>query len=198
MAFNFRQVLDPTGMTGGSGSAAEASLEASKTQAKYQREALQYLIETDALPREIREGALTHLQSLYGGGPEGSAVQQQMIDQARQSPLYGAMMGGLEQGEEAIMRRQTATGGLRSGDTQAALGKFATNLQNQALVQSYNQQLQGLQGLANQPSIAPAIAQTTAGIGQTLAMGQVGAAQAQQQGMGMGMQTGLGIASLFI
>ena len=142
------------------------------------------------------------------GGPFG---QQDLIQQARTSPLYGAMMGGREAGEEAIMRRAGATGGLRSGNVQEAMYDYNTQLQNQALLQSYNQQLQGLQGLAGLPSYAPQIASGMAGVGQTLgqgvsgagqtiAQGQVAAGQAQQQGLqgissiigaGMGQIAGL-------
>ena len=113
--------------------------------------------------------------------------------------------------EEAIMRHASATGGLRSGNVQEAMYDYNTQLQNQALLQSYNQQLQGLQGLAGLPSYAPQIASGMAGVGQTLgqgvsgagqtiAQGQVAAGQAQQQGLqgissiigaGMGQIAGL-------
>lgn len=120
--------------------------------------------------------------------------QQDLIQQAMTSPLYGAMMGGREAGEEAIMRQAAATGGLRSGNVQEAMYDYNTRLQNQALLQSYNEQLQGLRGLAGLPSYAPQIASGMAGIGQTLgagisgagetrALGQVAAGQAQQQGL---------------
>jgi hypothetical protein len=134
------------------------------------------------------------------GSPFG---QQDLIQQARTSPLYGAMMGGREAGEEAIMRRAGATGGLRSGNVQEAMYDYNTQLQNQALLQSYNQQLQGLQGLAGLPSYAPQIrtlGQGVSGAGQTIAQGQVAAGQAQQQGLqgissiigaGMGQIAGL-------
>jgi hypothetical protein len=74
------------------------------------------------------------------------------------------------------------TGGFRSGNVQGNLYDYNTQLQNQALLQSYNEQLQGLTGLAGLPSNANAIASMTAGIGQTLGQGQTAAGQAYGQG----------------
>jgi hypothetical protein len=126
--------------------------------------------------------------------------QQDLIQQARTSPLYGAMMGGREAGEEAIMRRAGATGGLRSGNVQEAMYDYNTQLQNQALLQSYNQQLQGLQGLAGLPSYAPQIASGMAGVGQTLGAGITGAGTSRAQGQvasGQAWQQGLqGISNI--
>jgi hypothetical protein len=162
--------------------AARASRDAAETQAGYQREALEYLKEREAIPQQFREGALTQLGGLYGlEGGEGN--QQELIDRAMESPLYGAILGNLEQGEEAILRNASATGGLRSGNTSYALADYETRLRNQALLESYNQQLSGLTGLANLPSNANQIAAQTAGIGQTLGAGQVAAGQARQQGI---------------
>jgi len=51
------------------------------------------------------------------------------------------------------------------------------------LLESYNQQLGGIQGLAGLQSAAPQIAQQYGQIGETNAMGQIAAAQAKQQGI---------------
>jgi hypothetical protein len=113
-----------------------------------------YLRQAEQLPRGFREDALRRQAGLYGlEGGVGS--QQALIDQARQSPLYGSIMGNWEnsrrEGEEAIMRNAAMTGGLRSGNIQDALYRYNLEGQNQAqnlaLLQSYNQQLMGLQGL---------------------------------------------------
>lgn len=184
-------------MRGGSAAkkAGEASITASETQADYQREALEYLKETEALPQEFREGALKMLAGAYGlEGGEGS--QQQLIDQARASPLYEAITGGRQAGEEAILRNQAMTGGLRSGGTQEALYDYNTQLENTALLEAYNQQMQGLGGLAQLPSLAPQIARGTSDIGQTLAMGQIGAAQSQAQGSQAGFGNLMGLGNL--
>jgi hypothetical protein len=127
--------------------------------------------------------------------------QQQLIQQAMESPLYGAMMGGRKAGEETIGRHASMTGGLRSGNVQGAMYDYDTQLQNQALLQSYNQQLQGLQGLAGLPSYAPQIASGMAGVGQTLGQGISGAGQTIAQGQvasGQAWQQGLqGVSDIF-
>lgn len=172
--------------------AAQSIREASEIEAGYKREALDYLKAREEIPQQFREGSLSRLGGLYGlEGGVGS--QQQLIDQAMASPLYGAIMGGQEAGEEAILGSAAATGGLRSGDVQSALYDYNTQLQNQALLESYNQQLQGLQGLAGLPSGASEIAGLTSGIGQTLGGGISGSGMATSQGQiaaAQAMQTG--------
>jgi len=160
--------------------AASASESASRTQAAAEREALAYLKEREALPRQFSEAALKDLGGLYDM-PGGTGDQQELIDKAIQSPLYQSIMGGQEAGEDAILRSASATGGLRSGNVQENLYDYNVQLQNKALLESYNQQLQGLTGLAGLPSNANQIAQQTSAIGQTLGQGQVAAGQAMQQ-----------------
>lgn len=188
---------------GGGSDAADSAEYAAEIQAEYQKEALDYLKEREELPQQYREQALGELAAVSGLEGDGQA-QAAMIERAKASPLYRAIMGGQEAGEEAILRNAGATGMLRSGNVQDALAKNATELENQALLTAYNQQLQGIQGLAGLPSLAPQIAQVTTGIGQTLAQGQIAGAQieqqAQQNQMGnlMGMaQLGLGAAAAF-
>jgi hypothetical protein len=175
--------------------AAGASERAAGTAASFQREALDYLKEREALPREVSEAALTGLAGVYGL-PGGEGDQQALIDRAIESPLYQGIIGGREAGEEAILRSAAATGGLRSGDVQTALYDYNTQLENKALLESYNQQLQGLTGLAGLPSMAPQIAQQTGQIGQTLAQGQVAGAQALQTGEQNQMQNILGLGTI--
>jgi len=180
---------------GGGDDAADASREAAGTQAQYQREALDYLKEREALPQQLREGALEGLGGVYGL-EGGTGNQQELIDRAISSPLYKSIMGGQEAGEDAILRNASMTGGFRSGNVQGNLYDYNTQLQNKALLDSYNQQLQGLAGLAGLPSNANQIAGATAGIGQTLAQGQVAGAQAQQAGTQQGFGNLLGLGTL--
>lgn len=179
----------------GGDDAADAAKDAAEIQAQAQQQALEYLKETERIPQQFREQALLGLGGLYGlEGGEGS--QQELIDRAKMSPLYRAILGTGEAGEEAILRRAAATGGLRSGDVQSALYDHTQQLQNRALLESYNQQVQGLSGLAGLPSRAGEIAQYTAGIGQTLGQGQIAAAQAEQAGLGLGINTLLGVGQI--
>ena len=91
-------------------------------------------------------------------------------------------MGGKEAGEESILRNASMTGGMRSGNVQGNLYDYNVQLENKALLESYNQQMTGLQGLAGLPSLAPMVAQQTGAIGTTLGQGQIAAAQALQSG----------------
>lgn len=127
-----------------------------------------------------------------GDGPS----QQTQIDDILQSPLYGALMSGKGAGEESILRNSSMTGGLRSGGVQEALYDYNTQLQNQSLLNLYNQRVSGLQGMAGLSSYAPQIAQGTANIGETLAQGRVGAEQARQSGYQQNIETLGGIAKL--
>ena len=147
--------------------------------AQYQSEALRYLQDVEALPRELRESALKRLGGVYGL-PGGEGVQEEMIERARRSPLYEAIMEGREAGEEAILRGAAATGGLRSGGTQEALGRYASELERKALLDAYGQEMGGLEYMAGLGGYAPQIAQTMAGVGTTLGMGRTAAAQQEE------------------
>ena len=105
-------------------------------------------------------------------------------------------MGGQEFGEEAIMRNAGMTGGLRSGNVQGNMYDYNTQLQNQALLSSYNEQLQGLTGLAGLPSNSSEIGGYMSNIGQTYAQGVIGKGQADAD---RNQQTGnnlMGIGSI--
>jgi len=162
--------------TGGGGGDSDDAEKAAEIQAEWQGEALEYLKEREELPQGFREEALTSLAGLYDvEGGQGS--QQDLIDRAIESPLYQSIMSGQEVGEEAIMRSAGATGGLRSGNVQGNMYDYNVQLQNRALLASYNEQLQGLTGLAGLPSNANNIATGTANIGATLGQGKLAGAQ---------------------
>jgi len=175
-------LVDEGDLTGenAANAATAASTRAAEIRAQGQRESLDYLKEREALPRQFSEGALTQLAGLYGL-PGGEGNQQQFIDSAMQSPLYKQLMGNQAFGEEAILRNASATGGLRSGNTNVDLSEYNTRLANEALTTAYNQQLQGITGLANLPSNANAISQAIAAPSITTSQGIVAGAQAQQQ-----------------
>lgn len=186
---------DALGFGGGGDDSSKAAIEASTITADAQREALAYLKEQDKLPTQFRDQALKYLAG-SAGLPGGTGSQQTSIDAARQSPLYDAMMGTLGASEDAILRNQSMTGGLRSGNTQDALAKNAQQLEQNALLQSYTQQQNQLQGLAGLPSLAPQIASGISGIGATQGQGIVAAAQANQAGSQAGMSNMMGLGQL--
>jgi hypothetical protein len=108
-------------------------------------------------------GALSAQQNLLG--LNGAGAQRAAVAGIQGGPQFQAM---LKQGETSILQNASATGGLRGGNVQSALGQFSPMLLSQLI----QQQLGNYGGLVS--------------IGQNAAAG-VGNA---------GMQTGQGIAGL--
>lgn len=133
--------------------------------------------ETDAKVRDLMSQGYTQQQALLKPVLEsgqydqmGRQMQEQAIQQIEQGPLYQQLA---QQGEQAILANASATGGLRGGNVQAALGQFRPQLLNQLIEQQYAR----LAGLAN---VGQTSAQSLLGIGQASAAGQ--AASAGQAG----------------
>lgn len=178
---------------------AKASIEASELQAEYQREALDYLKQQNQLPTEYRDKGLEAYGNIFLNGGLQSPTEQEIMN----NPLYKAILGTQGAAEESVLRNQAATGGFRSGGTQANLANTAADIQRNALLSGYQDELGrkqynigGLQSLAQLPNNAGQIAGLTAGIGQTLAQGQIAAAQARQAGGQQNVQNNLGLANL--
>lgn len=85
-------------------------------------------------------GALGAQQNLLG--TNGAAAQQSAIAGIQGSPQYQALSNS---GQDAILANASATGGLRGGNVQAALGQF----QPQLLAQLIDQQYSRLGGLTS-------------------------------------------------
>tara|TARA_R110000796_G_scaffold48614_1_gene116457 strand:- start:32 stop:721 length:690 start_codon:yes stop_codon:yes gene_type:complete len=120
-------------------------------------------------------GSLEQQQALLGlGGPEAQAAAISAIETG---PTFQALA---EQGEQGILQNAAATGGLRGGNVQAALGQFRPQML-QSMIQ---QQYQNLSGITD---VGQASAARQAGAGQTAASnignlyGQQGQAQAGSQ-----------------
>lgn len=94
--------------------------------------------------QEAGLGSLEAQQALLGLlGPE---AQQAAIAQLESSPMFQSMMA---QGERAILQNAAATGGVRGGNTQAALAQFRPQLLSSLISQQY-ERLGGLTGLGAQ------------------------------------------------
>jgi hypothetical protein len=164
----------------GSETIAEAQREGTALSVDAQLKQLEYLKEINKLPQEYREQALT---KLAGGADIGDGPgQQQMIDQAKASPIYGAIMEGQGAGEDAILRSAAATGGLRSGNVQENLAEFSSGLQNTALLTAYNEQQDNLKRLAGLDTGTSQISNVMGNIGTTQGQGAVNAGTALGQG----------------
>ena len=118
--------------------------------------------------------ALAQQQALLG--LSGAPAQQGAISALQGSPQYTAM---LQQGENAMLQNASATGGLRGGNTQAALAQFRPALLAQTIQDQYAR-------LGGMTSLGQMTNQNIAQLGQSSAAG-VGSA---------GMQTGANIANL--
>ena len=171
----------------------EAQLKGMRMSVEQQQEALDYLREVDKLPRGYRESALTRMGEEYGFtlDEEGNVISggESIAERARTSPFYTTAR---DQGEEAILRNASMTGGLRSGNVQDALARSSEDL----YLDSYLRELQGVSGLAGLPSGASEIAMSQRGIGNTYGAGYSGAGAAMGGGVtGAGMAMGAGQAN---
>jgi len=118
--------------------------------------------------------ALEQQQALIG--LRGPAAQQAAIAAIEQGAGFQAQV---RQGEEAILQGASATGGLRGGNVQAALGQFRPQMLEREIALQYGR----LGGLTN---LGQTTTQNIAQLGQSSAAGTASA----------GLQTGARIAGL--
>lgn len=83
-------------------------------------------------PTEAVMGSLEAQRNLIG--LNGIEAQQTAISNLEQSPQLQAM---IQQGEDAILQNASATGGLRGGNTQAALAQFRPQMLSNLIQQQY-------------------------------------------------------------
>jgi hypothetical protein len=153
----------------------------------YQDRALDYMIESERVPQELRNQSLEQLD-LINNDPNYRASY---IDTLRDDPFY---QQSLQDSEQSVLRNASATGNLRSGNTAVSLGQLAPQL----LQDTYNQRVGGLEAMAyGTPSNANAIAGQYNNMANTSEMARLGAIQSQQNQLGTLGGLGLGVASLF-
>lgn len=117
-------------------------------------------------------GALAQMQGIAGLGATGA--QEAAYRGIEQSPGFQAMA---QQGEAGILQNASATGGLRGGNVQAALGQFRPQLLNQFVNQQY-ERLAGITSLGQQSAAGVGTAGMQTGSNVANLMQQQGAAQA--------------------
>jgi len=143
--------------------AGQLQYQASMAGVEEQRRQFDKLVELMAPYVAAGEGGMAGQQALVGlKGPE---AQQQAISALEQSPEFASLV---QQGENALLQQASATGGLRGGNTQAALAQFRPQILSALIEQQYGR----LGGLTK--------------IGQASAAGQAAA----------GMETGSNVANL--
>ena len=107
-------------------------------------------------------------------GINGNAPQQAMIDNIRNSPLFQAQV---QRGEQSILQNASATGGLRGGNTQAALAQFSPAMLS-AEINNRFQQLGGLANIGQNAAVGVGNAGQAATNAISSQLAQIGAAQA--------------------
>jgi hypothetical protein len=134
-----------------------------------QFDALQALLKpyTEAgLPALQQQQALLGLQ-----GPE---AERAAIERIRGGETFQALT---QQGEEALLQRASATGGLRGGNIQGALAQFRPALLNQAIEQQYGR-LGGMTQLGQRSAAGVGAAGMESGTNVANLLAQQGAARA--------------------
>jgi len=141
--------------------------------------------------------ALEAQQAFLGlRGPEAEAAA---IERIRGGETFQALAG---QGEEALLQRASATGGLRGGNIQGALAQFRPQLLSSLIEQQYGR-LGGMTSLGQQSAAGVGAAGQATGVNVANLLGQQGAALAggdiaQGRAFGAipsGLAGGLGIYS---
>lgn len=114
----------------------------------------------------VEAGDASLIQQMALGGMSGAKAQREAISAIEGGQEFQALT---QQGEEAIFQGASATGGLRGGNTQAALAQFRPQVLSSLINQQYSR-LGGMTALGQQ---------SAAGVGTA------------------GMQTGQNIANLY-
>jgi len=121
---------------------------------------------------EVGVPALEQQRALAGLG--GAGAQQAAISALESSPLFQAQV---RQGEEALLQRASATGGLRGGNIQAALAQFRPQMLQSEIERQYSR-LGGLTSLGQQSAVGVGTAGQAMGSNVANLLAQQGAAQA--------------------
>ena len=159
--------------------AASAQTDASDAAIAEQQRQFDAMKETLAPYVDAGETALTQQMAL--AGLAGESAQQTAINNIEQSPLFQAQV---KAGEEALLQNASATGGLRGGNTAAALAQYRPQMLSQEIQNTYAN-LGGLTqiGQASAAGQAAAGMQSATNIGNQLtAAGQANAAAALASG----------------
>ncbi len=166
---------------GGSSSSSGAASAAAAAQNQSTQQMIDFLKEQQSVSKPIQDQALKDYAAMVN---DPTAA----LEKVKQGGLYESLLSGQE---EAALRAQSAAGSLRGGGTLANVG----NVQNQALLNAYGTQLQGLQNLSGMGGnytgqIAGGINQ----MGTNTAQGIIAEAQnkAASQQAGFGNLLGLG------
>ena len=152
--------------------AADAQTQASEAGIEEQRRQFDKVQELMAPFVTAGNGALAGQQDLLG--LNGNLAQQGAISSIQNSAQYQALS---QSGQDAILANASATGGLRGGNVQAALGQFQPALLAQLIDQQYSR-LGGLTSLGQNAAAGVGNAGMQTGNNITTLLGQQGQARA--------------------
>lgn len=175
-------VSDLVGGITGANAQADAAQSAANTQAAAsqqgiaeQRRQFDYIQNLLAPFVSAGNSALTGQMNL--AGLNGADAQQTAINLLTRSPAYTSL---LQQGENSILSNASATGGLRSGNTQTALAQYSPQLLSQLIQQQY-QNLGGLTSIGQNSAVGAGASAQGTGNAITQLLQQQGAALAGGQ-----------------
>lgn len=124
-------------------------------------------------------------------GLNGNEAQQGIINGIQNSPLFQEQ---IRRGETSILQNASATGGLRGGNTQAALAQFSPAMLSSEISNRF-QQLGGLVNIGQNAAVGSGNAGQAATNGINSQLAQIGAAQAGSA-LAQGRATAQGYNSL--
>jgi len=152
--------------------AAGAQIQAAELGVEEQRR--QFDAVQELLQPYVEAGTSALGQQLALAGVAGPEAQQAAIAALEQGPEFEALT---RQGEEAILQRAAATGGLRGGNVQASLAQFRPQVLASLIEQQYGR-LGGLTATGQASAAGQATAAQTMGSNITNLLQQQGAAAA--------------------
>lgn len=125
-------------------------------------------------------------------GLNGAEAQAAAIRAIEQGPQFGAMV---QQGENAMLQSASATGGLRGGNTQAALAQFRPQVLSQLIGQQFANlggiSSMGMNAAAGQGQAGQNMANSNAAAYSQIGLANGGAAMATGNAIG-GFASGIG------
>jgi hypothetical protein len=144
-----------------------ASTQAGASQAGIEEQRRQFDVVQKLLEPYVTGGTEAFKQQQALVGVQGPEAQRAAISAIEQGHAFQALT---EQGENALLQRASATGGLRGGNVQAALAQFRPQILSQLIEQQYGQ-LGGLAkfGQASAAGTGAAAQETGANVAQLLA-----------------------------
>jgi hypothetical protein len=163
-----------SGLVGANAAENAASIQAGAAQSGIEEQRRQFDAVQKLLAPYVSAGgpALEAQQAFLGlRGPE---AERAAIERIRGGETFKALAG---QGEEALLQRASATGGLRGGNIQGALAQFRPQLLSSLIEQQYGR-LGGMTALGQQSAAGVGTAGMSTGTNVANLLGQQGAALA--------------------